>query len=199
MGPTKAPGSDGFPALFFQRYWQIVGEDVSNFCLGILNNDHSFDSFNQTDIVLIPKTSNPTRLANFRPISLCSVLYKVVTKTIANRLQVVIGKCIDVAQSTFIPGRLISDNVLLAYEILHTFRQKCIRKKGYMAVKLDMSKTYDRVEWGFLKEVMLRMGFAKEWAELIMKCITTTYAVNANRGRGRLFQLTRGLRQGNPF
>lgn len=129
MRPTKASGSDGFPALFFQRYWHIVGEDVSNFFLEILNNDYSFGYFNQRDIVLIPKTSNPTRLANFRPVSLCSVLYKVVAKIIVNQLQVVFGRYIDVAQSAFIPGRLISDNVLLAYEILHTFRQKRTRKK----------------------------------------------------------------------
>ncbi|KAH1056870.1 hypothetical protein J1N35_034935 [Gossypium stocksii] len=68
-----------------------------------------------------------------------------------------------------------------------------------MAVKLDMSKAYDRVEWGFLKELMLRMGFAKEWVELIMKCITTSYTVNINGGSGRIFQSTRGLRQGDPL
>lgn len=70
------------------------------------------------------------------------------------------GRCIDVTQSAFIPGRLISDNILLAYEILHMFQRKCIGKKEYMTIKLDMSKAYDRVEWDFLKEVMLRMGFA---------------------------------------
>lgn len=74
------------------------------------------------------------------------VIYKIVEKAIAIRLQEVIGSCIDSAQSAFVPGRLISDNVFLAYEILHTFRQKRMGKKGYMAVKLDMSKTYDRVE-----------------------------------------------------
>ncbi|KAH1084560.1 hypothetical protein J1N35_024321 [Gossypium stocksii] len=92
MGPTKAPEPDGFPALFFQKYWHIVGKDVSKFCLRILNNGDSFFSFNQMNIVLIPKTSNPTKLGNFRPISLCSVLYKVVAKTIANRLQAVIER-----------------------------------------------------------------------------------------------------------
>ncbi|KAA3485048.1 reverse transcriptase [Gossypium australe] len=136
MGPTKAPGWDGFPALFFQNYWHIVGKDVEEYCLGILNED----------IVLIPKTLNPSNLANFRPISLCTVFYKIVAKTIANRLQNYIGKCIDCTQSAFVPGRLISDNILIAYEILHTLRQKRYGKKGFMAVKLDMSKAYDRVE-----------------------------------------------------
>ncbi|KAK5841990.1 hypothetical protein PVK06_004316 [Gossypium arboreum] len=162
MGPTKAPGSDGFPAVFFQRFWHIVGKEVVTFYLGILNEGQNFGPLNSTDIVLIPKTQNPSNLATFRPISLCSVLYKIVAKTIANRFQTVIGRCIDAAQSAFIPGRLISDNVILAYEILHTFRNKRIGTKGYMAVKFDMSKAYDRVEWSFLKAVMLKMGFAKD-------------------------------------
>lgn len=158
MGPTKAPGPDSFPAIFFQKFWHIVGKETSNFCLDILNNGATFGNLNQTDIVLIPKITNPSSIVNFRPISLCSVIYKMVAKTIANRLQVVIGRCIDTTQSTFVPGRLITDNVLLAYEILHTFCQKRRGKKGYMAVKVDMSKAYDRVEWGYLKKVMLN-GF----------------------------------------
>ncbi|KAA3460755.1 reverse transcriptase [Gossypium australe] len=141
MGPIKAPGPDGFPALFFQRFWHIVGNDVTKFCLGFLNDNQELGQINFTDIILIPKTQSPTSLANFRPISLCSVLYKTVAKI------------------AFVPRRLISDNILLAYEILHTFRQKRTGKKGYMAVKLDMSKAYDRVEWRFIEEVMLRMGF----------------------------------------
>ncbi|KAA3476848.1 reverse transcriptase [Gossypium australe] len=129
MGPTKALGPDGFPSL-------------------------NFGHLNSTDIVLIPKIQNPSNLVKFRPIGLCTILYKIVAKTIANRFQGVIGNCIDAAQSAFVQGSLISDNVLLAYEILHTFRKKPTGLKGFMAVKLDMSKAYDRVEWGFLKEVI---------------------------------------------
>ncbi|KAA3467611.1 reverse transcriptase [Gossypium australe] len=98
------------------------GKDVETFCLGILNDGKDFDSLNLTDIMLIPKIPNPTSLVNFKPISLCTVIYKIVTKTITNRLQEIIGRCIDSAQSAFAPGRLISNNVLLAYEILHTLR-----------------------------------------------------------------------------
>ncbi|KAA3466906.1 reverse transcriptase [Gossypium australe] len=136
MGPTKAPGSDGFLALFFQKYWHIIGKEVMEYCLSILNGNKGVEPVNITEIVLIPKIPNPSTLVNFRPISLCTVMYKIVAKTIANRLQ----------SSAFVPGRLITDNVLLAYEILHTFRQKRTGKKGYMALKLDMSKAYDRVE-----------------------------------------------------
>ncbi|KAA3490640.1 reverse transcriptase [Gossypium australe] len=196
MGPKKAPGPDGFPALFFQRFWHIVGNDVTKFCLGFLNDNQELRQINSTDIILIPKTQSPTSLANFRPISLCSVLYKIVAKVIANRLRGVIGGCVDEIQSAFVPRRVISDNILLAVEILHNFRQKCTGKKGYMAVKLDMSKAYDRVEWRFIEEVMLRMGFENRWVEKILKCITTaSFVININGNRSRVFQATRGLRQ----
>ncbi|KAA3484468.1 reverse transcriptase [Gossypium australe] len=200
MGPTKASGPDGFPAMFFQKYWHIVGKEVLEYCLGVLNEGIEVDSANTTNIVLIPKIQKPTSLVNFRPISLCTVLYKIVAKTIANRLQDVMGTCIDEVQSAFVPSRLISDNILLAYEILHTFRQKRTGKKGYMAVKLNMSKAYDRVEWSFIKEVMNKIRFARSWVELIMKCINSvSYTVSINGSRGRVFKPSRGLRQGDPL
>ncbi|XP_052486336.1 uncharacterized protein LOC128041067 [Gossypium raimondii] len=166
----------------------------------VLKNGKDVEGLNLTKITLILKKSNPTNLVDFRPISLCIVLYKIIAKAIANCLQEVIGRCIDSAQSAFVPGRLISDKVLIAYEILHTLRKKRKGKKGFMAIKLDMSKAYDRVEWAFLKEVMIRMGFAKEWVVLIMRCISTvSYVVTTNGRNGRVFKPTRGLRQGDPL
>ncbi|KAA3467258.1 reverse transcriptase [Gossypium australe] len=95
MGPTKASDPDGFPTIFFQKYWSIIGNDTSDFCLDILNNGRSLDEINSTQLVLIPKTANPLNLKNFRPISLCIVIYKIIAKTVANRLQKVLDACID--------------------------------------------------------------------------------------------------------
>jgi hypothetical protein len=200
MAPLKAPGPDGLPADFFQNHWDLMGEEV---CLAVLNSLNSGilpENLNMTHIVLIPKKKNPTTVMDFRPISLCNVLYKLISKVLANRLKKILPIIISQTQSAFIPCRLITDNILAAYETLHTMNSKMKGKKGFMAVKVDMSKAYDRVEWCFLKEAMRRLGFAPRWVQLIMMCVTTVkYAVVVNGNPSGCFQPTRGLRQGDPI
>lgn len=121
IGPTKASGNDSFPTLFFQSYWSILGFDIIDYCLNILNNEGTLDELKCTNIVLIPKIPHPSKLSNFRPISLCNILYKIVVKMIVFRFKGVLDICIDESRSAFVPNRLIFDNVLLAYEIIYTF------------------------------------------------------------------------------
>lgn len=112
-------------------------------------------------------------MTSFRPINLCSVLYKTILKEITNRLKIVLNICIDEAHGAFVPGRLISDNVLVAYELVNALKKKRSGKKGSFALKLYMSKAYDGVEWGFLEGMMLKLGFDVRWVELIMHCISS--------------------------
>jgi hypothetical protein len=87
MFPTKAPGPDGLPALFYQKFWPVVGQQVTAACLGVLNDGLGLDGINDTLVRLIPKVRNAKRITDFRPISLCNVLYKIVSKTLANRFR----------------------------------------------------------------------------------------------------------------
>lgn len=105
MYPTKAPGNDGLPALFYQRYWHIVGDEVTKKCLDVLNGNGSVVEFNHTLIALIPKVAKPTKVTEFRPISLCAVIYKIIAKVFANRLKRVLPYVISVNQSAFVPNR----------------------------------------------------------------------------------------------
>ena len=90
MGPTKAPGPDGMNALFYQKFWHVVGNNVVLAVLDFLNNGNMLPDINHTNIVLVPKVKNPERMSEFRPISLCNVIYKIISKVLANRLKQVL-------------------------------------------------------------------------------------------------------------
>lgn len=139
------------------------------------------NKINATHIALVPKNLSPTSVTEFRPISLCNAIYKLISKVLANRLKAVLLEIISHTQSTFIPGRLITDNILAAYETMHSMQIRMWSKTGFMGLKLNMSKAYDKVEWAFLEADMFRMGFASRWINLIMACVTSvSYSVIVN-------------------
>ena len=181
MHPTKAPRPDDMSTIFFQKYWDVVGNDIICMVLNVLNSNMSIVDINRTNITLIPKINSPSRLSDFRPISLCNVVYKLVSKILANCLKNFLPQIIIENQSAFLSERLITDNVLVAFKLMHYLEHKKKGKENFMVVKLDMSKAYDRVEWGFIEKVMEKMGFHENWINLIMKCITiVSYLVIIN-------------------
>jgi hypothetical protein len=173
MGDLKALGPYGMPAQFYKRFWDLIGEKVHDEALGVLNGGQMPTGGNETVIVLIPKTLKPDKLKDLRPISLCNTIYKIVAKTVACRLKPVLSEIISPSQSAFVPDRLITDNILVAYEITHYMHRRKEGRDGVAAIKLDMSKAYDRVEWSFLEHIMLKMGFSNQWVNWIMLCVET--------------------------
>ncbi|XP_057426337.1 uncharacterized protein LOC130719745 [Lotus japonicus] len=154
----------------------------------------------RTLLVLIPKIKEPLHAAQYRPISLCNVLFKIITKTIANRLKLILPDLISNSQSAFVPGRLITDNALIAHECFHYMKKKITGWNGMMALKLDMSKAYDRVEWNFLQAVLSSMGFPTHWVTLIMNCVSSVdFSIMLNGNPQPVFSPLRGLRQGDPL
>ena len=127
-------------------FWHIVGDNVVSVVLEFLNTSYLLPDLNHTYIVLIPKIKNPVKVSDYRPISLCNVIYKIIAKVLANRLKQVLPHIISPTQSAFVPGRLITDNVLVAYEALHMMHGRKKGRNGTLAMKLDISKVYDRVE-----------------------------------------------------
>lgn len=151
--PDKAPGPDGFSASFFQSNWEAVGPAIcceikSFFVSGSLPN-----KINNTNIRLIPKITTPIKVSDYRPIALCNVYYKAISKLLAIRLKPVLHEIISEFQSAFVPDRAISDNVLITHEVLHYLKSSDAEKHCSMAVKTDISKAYDRLEWPFIRQV----------------------------------------------
>lgn len=193
-GPFKAPGLGDFPARFFQKNWRVLRADVikavkSFFVTGVMP-----EGVNDMVICLIPKEKDPQTLKDYEPISLCNVIYKVVSKYLVNRLQPFLEEIISETQSTFIPGWMVTDDAIIAFECFHKIQNNKYASNNHCAYKLDLAKAYDRVDWRFLEGVLEKVGFCHVWIRWIMSCVKSVrYVVKWNGQLLDYFKPIRGL------
>lgn len=173
MHLDKASGPDGLNPAFFQQFWSIIGNEVFSYCVDWLNSGSFPANLNDTNVVLILKKENACYMKDLRPIALCNVLYKILAKVLVNRLKLILPGLISENQSAFVPSRNISDNVLIAFKVIHHMNRKNSGSQGEVALKLDISKAYDIVDWSFLKARMQCMGFCRKWIKWVMMCVST--------------------------
>ncbi|XP_010445465.1 PREDICTED: uncharacterized protein LOC104728135 [Camelina sativa] len=199
MHPDKAPGPDGMTALFYQKAWATVKADLVLLVNSFLRNGNFDKRLNVTNICLIAKVDKPTRMTELRPISLCNVGYKIISKVLCQRLRTVLPSLVSETQSAFVEGRLISDNILIAQEMFHGLRTNPSCKGKFMAIKMDISKAYDRVEWSFVENVLRQFGFYEMWITCMCCVKSVQYKVLLNGQAYGSINPCRGLRQGDPL
>ncbi|CAL1390539.1 unnamed protein product [Linum trigynum] len=175
MGSKQAPGSDEFTGKFFKAFWDIVGESVVAVVCSFFLTGRMLRSFNHTWLTLIPKVDTVETMKQLCSISLCQFVYKIITKIMAKRLACLLPQIISEGQNAFI-------------------------RKGYMALKVDMEKAYDRVEWPLLLAVLDKMGINSVWQGWVLKCLrSSSFTVHMNGTPSSYFSPSGGLWQGDPL
>lgn len=198
IGDDKAPGPDGFTAKFFKSTWDITGAEVCAAVKEFFINGKLLRQVNHTIISLIPKVEQASFVEQYRPISCCNVIYKIISKVMTSRLSKCLAPLIDPAQSAFVAGRLMSDNIFLVQELLRKYEVKRDTRRCFLNV--DLAKAYDTISWRFLRFALTTIGLPQRFVDWVMECVSsTTYSIRINGELHDWFPGRRGLRQGDPL
>jgi ribonuclease HI len=193
----KAPGPDGFTNDFFHHCWPMIRVEVWEIIEDSRSTGQVLQALNATFLTLIPKEGQAYHPKQFRPIALCNVIYKLLTKVIARRLKPILPTIISPEQSGYVEGRQILDSVILAHEVIHSLQKT--RTPG-MLLKLDLSKAFDKISWDYMREMLLAFGFDRLWVNWILNLTSSAFfSILINGVPSRPFSPSRGIRQGDPL
>jgi hypothetical protein len=196
MEHNKAPEPDGFPAEFYQHFWETIKGDLMNMFHDLHTGELPLFSFNFGVITLIPKVKEANKIQQYRPICLLNVSFKIFTKVATIRINSVADNIITPTRTTFMRGRNILEGVVILHETVHELHR---RNQNGIIFKIDFEKAYDKVKWDFLTQTLWLKGFSTKWIEWIKSFISGgSVAININDEIGPFFHTKKGLRQGDP-
>nr|CAD1820644.1 unnamed protein product [Ananas comosus var. bracteatus] len=195
--PEKAPGPDGFPMLFYQRFWNILKDDIMALFESFHNGSSNLTGLNSSWICPIPKKKHTATARDLRPISLVHSMPKLISKVLATRLQCFLNRLINPFQAAFIKGRNLLDNFFTAHILTHHLH---LSKHQAALLKIDFDRAFDHISWHFLFDLLRARGFGERWISWI-SCLlqSSSTAVLLNGVVGKSFACKRGLRQGDPL
>ncbi|XP_074277647.1 uncharacterized protein LOC141601278 [Silene latifolia] len=193
---NKSPGPDGYSSQFFKDSWHILGKEITEAIKDVFNSGKLLKQCNNTIITLVPKVDIPETVMQFRPIACCNTVYKCLSKVICSRLKKILPDIISPFQSAFVAGRDIVGNILICQDLIQLYKRKTCSLRILM--KLDLQKAYDSVEWSFVHEMLIKVGFPEQMVKLIMECISSpSYSISLN---GETFGFFKGMNRGKvPF
>ena len=200
MQNGKALGPDGLNVDFFKACWNIVKQDIMNVVEDSRRDRTILKALNTAFISLIPKQELAQTPDRFRPISLCNVVYKIISKVVANRLKPLLPTLVSMEQSSYVEGRQILNNIIQAHEVVHSLTSN--RKAGII-MQLDIAKAYDNLNWTYIRKVLITFRFDHNWVRWVMNLLTSfSFSILVNGSPSETFIPSRGLRQGDhslPF
>lgn len=161
MPNDKSPGPDGFTTEVYKASWSIIAKDFTVAVQSFFSKGFLPKGLNSTILALIPKKDDATEMKDYRSISCCNVLYKVISKIIANRLKATLPQCIAHNQSAFVKDRLLVENLLLATEIVKDYHKEDVSPR--CAMKIDIAKAFDSVHWEFLLNTLKAINIPEEF------------------------------------
>jgi len=188
----KAPGLDGFNGNFLKACWNIVKQDILNLVEDCRMNRTILKVLNTSIISLIPKQDNAQTPDRFIPIALCNVVYKIISKVVANRIKPLLPSLVSVEQSGYVEGKQILNNVIQAHEVVNSLSRN--RKAG-MIMQLDVAKAYDKLNWTDIRKVLIAFGFDHNWVRWVMALVTSSsFSILVNGSPSKIFTPSRCLR-----
>ncbi|XP_042515388.1 uncharacterized protein LOC122089763 [Macadamia integrifolia] len=198
LDPSSALGPDGFPGIFYRYCWSILGPEV---CLAVQNffsEGVITRAVNSNFLTLIPKVANASNVSHFRPICLGNFLFKIIPRIFAMRISIHLPRLISEEQGTFQRGKIISSNICMASELANLMHSKSFGRG--LALKLDIKKAFDNLDWVFLFDVMHKFGFSQLFTDHLHQIfLSSKLSVLINGGPVGFFGVGHGLHQGDPL
>jgi hypothetical protein len=192
MEKNRAPGPDGFPAEFYQKFWDILKSDLIAMFECFQRGELPLFHLKFGTIILLPKKENAIQIQQYRPICLLNVCFKVFTKVGTNRVSNIAESVVQPTQTAFMPGRHILEGVVILHETIHELHRK---KLDGVLFKIDFEKAYDKVNWDFLQQALRMKGFDPKWCSWIQNYIEKgSVGIRVNNDIGHYFQTKKGLR-----
>lgn len=199
MSSWKSQEPDGYLVVLYQKSWSVIGGNVCSYMKNLWNNPREIVEVNHIDLCLIPKIHNLYYVYQFRPISMCNSIYKVLGENIVDKMKNCIDRIVSPYQTCFIPGRSIHENIVVTREMLHSMH-RLHRKKGLFEIKVDLSKSYDMISWKFVDNVLIEIGISDKLMKVIMEAITfVIMSVLWNGKKEDYFGIEKMLKTWRPY